>query len=204
MDNTLSVVGIAKKEVIPDWIVINTKILEQNINYEKAVEKANEKFIILQSILNTIGFKKEDLKIVNFSVESIYDVIDEKRIFTGFLVSYDLKLGFTFESQKLNDVIKTISNSLSQPELNISFVLKDPDKYREELINKAISNAKEIAEILVKAGNMRLAKLLNIQYNQQINPINPYTIRHLAKDNVFFNPQELVIQEMVTLKWLTM
>ncbi|MGI6607384.1 MAG: SIMPL domain-containing protein [Erysipelotrichaceae bacterium] len=170
MKKTITVKGIGKVSVKPDYVVVAITLESKDREYERAMNIASEHIDNITETLCLVGFDKEDLKTTSFTVRTDYD--DErdsngnyKRIFAGYSVVHDLKISFDFDMEKLAKTLSAISKCISQPDLSISFTVKDPEAINEELLISATKNARKKAKILCKAANVKLGELKLIDYN---------------------------------------
>ena len=58
-----------------------------------------------------------------------------------------------------------VSNSVSDPETDIRFTVKDKESPKEELLRSAAADARKKAEILTEASGVKLGELVNINYD---------------------------------------
>ena len=73
MNRTITIKGIGKLSLKPDYVVITFSLESENKDYNKAMSIASEDLDKLRSALATVGFAKEDLKTSNFSVSTQYE-----------------------------------------------------------------------------------------------------------------------------------
>ncbi len=179
MERTIIVKGVGSVSVKPDYIVLTLSIEEKDKSYEKAVDGAARKIDLLEDTAQRVGFEKGTLKTISFNVSTQYENVKAKngtyqRVFAGYGCFYHLKLSFDFDSSQLAAVLTAIADSGANPELNISFTVKDPAKVSEELLASASNNAREKAEILSRAAGVKLGQLIRIDYNwSELNIVSP-------------------------------
>ena len=81
------------------------------------------------------------------------------------MVNHRLKISFDFDTKVLSKALGTIAGCIAEPELSISFTVKEPSAVNEALLKSATINAKKKAEILCEASGAKLGELVNIDYN---------------------------------------
>ena len=87
---------------------------------------------------------------------------------------YRLKLAFGLDSKRLAAVLTAVAGSGAEPELNISFTVKEPAGVSEALLASAAANAREKAQVLCRASGVELGKLIRIDYSwDELNLVSP-------------------------------
>lgn len=170
MARTITVKGIGKVSARPDYVMLFMKLEAKDKEYNKAMDIATEQLSGLNGTLASIGFEKDAVKTTNFNVHTDYDSYKDKqgnyqRVFSGFVCSHQLKLSFDFDMKRLSQALAAIAHCLAQPELSITFTVKDPTAVNEALLREATVNAKKKAELLCEAFGIKLGQLLTIDYN---------------------------------------
>lgn len=170
MPRTITVKGMGRVTTTPDYVVISMSLEAHEQDYEATMELAAKKIEQLNTSLEEIGFEKKAVKTTNFNVRTDYERVKDrngnyKSVFNGYICSHRLKVEFDFETKRLAQTLYAISRCLAQPELSISFTVKDPSAVNKELLKSATINAKEKAQILCEASGVELGQLLTIDYN---------------------------------------
>ena len=170
MPRTITVKGMGRVTTSPDYVVISMSLMAQDNDYEETMELATKKIEYLNASLEEIGFEKKSVKTTNFNVRTDYERVKDrngnyKSVFNGYICSHRLKVEFDFDTKRLAQTLYAISKCLAEPELSISFTVKDPSAVNKELLKSATINAKEKAQILCEASGVELGQLLSIDYN---------------------------------------
>lgn len=170
MPRTITVKGMGRVTTAPDYVVISMSLTAQENDYEETMELAAKKIEYLNASLEEIGFEKKSVKTTNFNVRTDYERVKDrngnyKSVFNGYICSHRLKVEFDFDTKRLAQTLYAISKCLAEPELSISFTVKDPSAVNKELLKSATINAKEKAQILCEASGVELGQLLTIDYN---------------------------------------
>jgi len=170
MPRTITVKGMGRVTTAPDYVVISMSLEAHEQDYEATMELAAKKIEQLNASLEEIGFEKKSVKTTNFNVRTDYERVKDrsgnyKSVFNGYICSHRLKVEFDFDTKRLAQTLYAISRCLAQPELSISFTVKDPSAVNKELLRSATINAKEKAQILCEASGVELGQLLTIDYN---------------------------------------
>ena len=170
MPRTITVKGMGRFKAAPDYVVISMSLETHEQDYEATMELAAKKIEQLNSSLEEIGFEKKSVKTTNFNVRTDYERVKDrngnyKNVFNGYICSHRLKIEFDFDTKRLAQTLYAVSRCLAQPELYISFTVKDPSAVNIELLKSATVNAKEKAQILCEASGVELGELLTVDYN---------------------------------------
>ncbi|NLV49175.1 MAG: SIMPL domain-containing protein [Clostridiales bacterium] len=170
MPRTITVKGIGKVSLRPDYVVLSMALESRSMNYEEAMETAAESIELLNKALSGADFEKDAVKTTNFNVRTEYD--DElhkdgsfKRVFKGYIVTHNLKAEFDFDSVRLSKTLSAVGSCPAHPQLNVAFTVKETAAVYEEVLRSAAENAGRKAEILCKASGVALKDLLSIDYN---------------------------------------
>ena len=167
---TITVKGVGNAKVKPDYVILSMSLSTENLDYEKAMREAAEKIEHLNDSLLSIGFEKESVKTTDFNVRMDYESQKDSngnyyRVFNGFVVNHRLKVSFDFDTKLLSEALGAVASCIANPELSISFTVKEPSAVNEALLKSATENAKRKAEILCAASGTKLGDLVNIDYN---------------------------------------
>ncbi|MBQ9229278.1 MAG: SIMPL domain-containing protein [Eubacterium sp.] len=170
MDRKITVKGIGHITAKPDYVIIHLTVEEINKKYEKAVEEAAKRINALTAAISKIGFNAEDLKTVDYSIQSNVEYKPNRKgigeyIKNGFRCTNRLKLAFDFDSDKLSKTVNAITSCVADPRMNITFTVKDEEAVKDELLKSAGANARRRAEILCEAAGGKLGALVTVNYN---------------------------------------
>lgn len=212
---TIHIKGIGHAEQAPDQVILLLTLTAQNKEYSAAMKIGSQQIEMLREAIISAGFKGDDLKTTNFNVRAIYENEEYKdgkstryrQIFSAFECRHDLKLVFDFDNKKLNKAIDTIAACLSQPKISIAFAIKDTDAFNDEILKSAARDARRKAEILCAASNVKLGRLVNINYSWSEIEIRQEEIlcakyEPTEQENSFdFQPEEIKAADTVEFLW---
>ncbi len=212
---TIHIKGIGHAEQAPDQVVLSLTLTAQNKEYSAAMKIGSQQIEMLREAIISAGFKGDDLKTTNFNVRAIYENEEYKdgkstryrQVFSAFECRHDLKLVFDFNNKKLNKAIDTIAACLSQPKISIAFTIKDTDAFNDEILKSAARDARRKAEILCAASNVKLGRLVNINYSWSEIEIRQEEIlcakyEPTEQENSFdFQPEEIKAADTVEFFW---
>ena len=215
MPRTITVKGVGKLSLKPDYTVVSLSLKTVNKVYDTAMSKAAEALDALRKALVGIGFQKDDLKTSDFNVGIERDSVRDKdgsyrTVFVGYAVRHQLKLEFDFDSALLSKTLGAIATCIAEPELNIQFTVKDKEAVNTALLESACANAREKAEILAKASGVALGALMTIDYNwgelHLYSPTNyemdtDCMVKACAAPSMDIEPDDIDVTDSVTFVW---
>ncbi len=214
MSRTITVKGTGLVSAAPDMTVVDLTVKTVDKNYDISLSRSSEKLEDLQKALTDIGFCANDLKTTSFNVYAEREnVCDEngryKSVFAGYACVNSLKIEFGFDTALLSKVLSAVSDCIAEPELNISFTVKDKDALCEELLKNAAYDANKKAVILASASDVKIGKLLSVNYDfasVSFNSPTSYALDNacLGKAravNVNITPEDVSLKDSVTFVW---
>lgn len=214
MDRTITVRGTGSVSVAPDLTVLRVTLKSLDKEYEKAMADASAQIAKLQAAVQAVGFAEEDLKTESFNVCSEYEGVQDERgnyknVFKGYACMHAMKLEFAFDTKLLSAVLSAAAKSTAEPELNISFTVKDKNAVSEALLKNAAENARQKAEILCAASGVRLGELLSVNYDwSELHMVSPTSFgmerQCMAKNamaDMAFHPDDISVSDSAAFVW---
>ncbi len=219
MERNLKVTGTGKIAVKPDLIriiVTQTAVLK---NYEDAIRESGEKKAQLVEELLKVGFKKEDVKTLQFNLSTEYENYQDKdkswkNRLVGYRYNHQMNVKFPVDNARLGKVLSAVAASASEPEFSIQYTLSKPDDAKNQLIAQAVADSKIKAEVLAKAAGVQLGEVQNIDYSwNQVElvsrPVNAmlYKARGAANDcaesslAMDIEADDIKVTDTVTVVW---
>ena len=185
MARTITVKGVGNVSAKPDYITLGLSVTSKELDYEKAMVGSSRKIELLENSINRLGFAKGDLKNTSFNVTTLYENVSDRqgnyrRQFCGYSCVYRFNLSFDFDNGRLSDTLAAIMVCGADPELSISFTIKDPAWLKEQMLERAAADAKARAEILCRAANVELGQLVSIDYDWSEIGFIPPSSDHMA------------------------
>lgn len=178
MERTITMKGVGRAAVRPDFVIVSLTVEAKEKKYASAVGSAAEKISCLNKALEGAGMEPDSAKTESYQVQAKYNFARDRknqmqRQFEGYSCVHRLKIEFDYDAELLGKALATISQSLADPQLDVSFTVKNKDAVDEELLANAAENAKRKAETLCTASGAALGKLIRIDYDWS--DINIYT-----------------------------
>lgn len=216
MERQITVKGIGKMTVPVDYVEIKFTLDEMNKDYKKGYETFENHIQELQKIVQSIGFKKEDLKASELDVTPEYDNIRKNGkyidVFKGYNFITELKLCFDFDSTKLGEVFSLTSDAKCAPRIDVEFTVKDKEEIKKNLLADAAKDAREKANILCEAMGVKLGNLITINYNwTEVNIYSNtnYALKHTdrvvygcaERSLIDFTPDDISVTDNASFIW---
>lgn len=171
---TVTVTGEAQSQIKSQIAVFSAGVTGVNDNKDTAINDVNQKIEKIIEAVKTFGISEADTKTQNMSVyqseETYYEEGRQKSRLGQWRVNntIEIKLRDVEKSAELADLLtKNGANNVYGP----NFSVDDTSKTENSLLEEAIKNAREKAEIIAKSTNRRLGKVVNVTEGSQTAPI---------------------------------
>ena len=216
---TIRVTGKGQIRVKPDMTRITMSLEGLYPEYGETLRHSSEDTERLKDVLAPFGFSRSDLKTLNFNVDTEYESYKEhdtyKQRFVGYRFHHLMKVEFGSDNDRLGKVLYALANCLVKPEFWISYTVKDPEAAKNELLGKAVSDAKDKAAVLTEAAGVTLKDVQSIDYSWgeidfEVRPMN----RTLMADECMapmaagtgsydmdIEPDDIEVSDTVTVLW---
>lgn len=158
----IKLISTAKNSYKPDiniFKITYTTIKKTSLECQQAY---NEYLLTLKEEFKN---KFPSFKRVHFSILNSYKsgVNISKKIYEGLKLTTSFIYKDHIENQYKNT--EEFSNSSLNLEIEVSYSLKDYDKYQNEVLKEAISKGKEKAEFIASTINKKVGEIEEIEYN---------------------------------------
>ncbi len=161
---TIRVTGKGQLKVKPDMTRITMSLEGTFPEYSDALRRSAEDTERIKDLLSGFGFERTDLKTLNFNVETEYESYKEhgtyKQRFVGYKYHHLMKVEFESDNERLGKLLYALAHCPVKPEFRLSYTVKDPEAAKNELLGKAIADAKEKATVLTTAAGVTLKSML--------------------------------------------
>ena len=110
------------------------------------------------------------MKTKSFDVNTEYESYrdnnnDYKEHFIGYQYTHVLKVEFDSDNDRLGKILYALTNCTVSPKFRISYTVKDTTAAKNQLLEKAIADAKEKAAVLAHASGVALKDIQSIDYS---------------------------------------
>ena len=209
----LKVAGTGDMRVTPDQAVVSMTVKTTDMDFNKAVQKLNEKTDRLYKKLLNAGFQREEIKTSQLNVQENGQWRDGNYIDSGYVATQNLELRFKRDHQRMAKLMDAFSAEKGAEALfHFGFALSDDARQQaeEELIRRAIQDARNKAAVIAKTSGVKLGQISNIVYGQpDMRPVPMYEAAMMdmsmrsAKGQEMPNieVQEIEMQDTITIYW---
>ena len=210
MQKTITVRGTGRATAKPDTVHILFQLVNRNKQYLRAMNDASKDLENLKKSLQSVGMSPDELKTMNFCVDTDRKYVDGHYVFECFAIHHKFKIVMDFDRESLGRVLSAVTKSCSDPALTVKFTVKDQTAIKDELFATAAANARNIAESLCKGSGATLGELLSINYSWQ--EVDFYSHTEAAPqgseeggsaecDPPEINPDDIEASDSVTFVW---
>ncbi len=169
--NTVSVNGNAQVTVKPDVAYITLGTLNNNVNAATARTANNAAMDKIMVAVKAQGVADKDIKTVNYSISPTYDISGIK--ITGYQIINNIQVKVN-NLDKLGQIIQTATSAGANTADSLYFDLKDREGAYNQALTKAIENARQRAETLVKSANGTLCEVISVTETSNYDPTPIY------------------------------
>lgn len=207
---TVTVNGTSKVSIIPDMTELNIHVSSLKMNMADATKAVGDQTQQYLKILKQLGFQETDVKTTNFSASKNRIYRANGPIDSGYVVSQNLTVKFGYNQTTLQKIVARFSEAKDPVDFNIGFYVSDllREKTEAELQGKAVADARKKATNLTAAAGVKVAGLKAIVYGNDVSSPVYYKDMRMTMNaemsdgaNLSFAPQEIELQETVTVVW---
>lgn len=211
---TIAITGKSTLNVKTDYVKIRFEINEIDLSYENTMSLLTKKAMRIKDVILKCGFKEEDLKTSDFSIDKStrYNDKSKKLIFLGYRAQENLNIAFPIDNDKINLILNGIWKEVQEVDFNISFFCDNPNKYENQLIQMATKDAKEKATMIADALGVKLANVERVDFSfSEIHIENEleYDLNYNVccdaapsyKALPDMNPQDTKLEKHITIIW---
>jgi uncharacterized protein YggE len=162
---TISVSGNGKASAPPDMATIQTGVVTQANTAREALSANNEAMAKLLDVLKQHGIADKDVQTSSFNVHPVYKHDPEGRSepeVTGYRVHNQVSVDVRHLA-KLGQVLDALVEAGSNQISGISFGVDDPTGILNQARSRAISDAKNRAEVYAQAAGVKVGRVQAIR-----------------------------------------
>lgn len=214
-EKLITVTGRGGIHVVPDVTRLELTLVSLHDTYEEAYTQAKSNIDKLSEIMDKVKLNADLPKTIRFNIDkktqSEYDKynhhIGEK--FIGFELKHVVKIDLGMDNVLLNQIIKLIGQYLKQAEIEIGYTVKDSRPSELKMLERAVKDAKEKAEIMAKACGCSLGLVKDINYSvQELHIYSQARQIHASaeasccnEESLDITPDDLAVSDDVTVEW---
>lgn len=166
---TIRVMGIGNVKVAPDTTKLSFAVDSLHKDYESAYAEAAVGNRDLRKALEQMQLPKDSLKTSDFSItkETEWKRKEEKWVFIGFKLRQTLAIELPLDSVITSKVISALGAAWPELEVKISFIKKDSHDVKLQILESAVKDAREKAEVIACTLGHKLGGIVNVDYSKR-------------------------------------
>ena len=165
---TIRVMGVGNIKVAPDTTRLRFSVESTYEEYEDAYADAAVGNGELQKALQKLKLPKESLRTSDFSITRNREWNRDKGcyIYDGFKLEQNLALELPLDSVLTSKVIAALGAAWPELEVKISFIRKDVHDVKLQILESAVKDAREKAEVIASTLGHKLGGIVNVDYSK--------------------------------------
>ena len=209
----ISIQGKGSIHVVPDVTRITISINHHGKTYKEVYAKGKENSEWIRKILEFNKKPGSLAKSLYFDVSehtiNIYDdegsgeIVDTVK--DGFDLHQTVKIDLPIDNVLVNNIVRGVGKFIPNAQVSIGFTVQDLRPYQLKMLKRAVSDAKEKAQIMAEAAGAKLGKVLEINYNfshidtysQARNIHSNEEAKESTADALDISPDDMVISDRV-------
>lgn len=196
---TVTVMGAAKSQQKTQIAVFSAGVKVVKDNKQEAIDEVNQKIKALTAAVKGFGIKDEDIKTQNLNIyqqEETYYEEGRQKVRPG-----QWNVGTTIEIKlrdvdRASDLADLLSRSGATNVYGPNFSVDNPEVADNTLLEEATKNAREKAEVLARASNKKLGKVLSVVEGTQ--PVTVFSTLREGGGGGGLEPGSETIQKSIT------
>ena len=217
MDNkaTINVTGNGRIHVVPDVTRLEVRVESVFESYDVAYQQAKENAKWIKQVLEYNHKNGELAKTIRLDISdhtiNEYDDDDHYvgKIKDGFDLDQRFKVDLEIDPVLLNKIVRGVGKFVKDAQISIGYTIRDPRPLQLKMLERAVKDATEKAQIMAKAAGCKLGSVINIQYGfHEIHVYSEARNIHsnseaLACDSnsLDISPDDLAMSDNVKVEW---
>lgn len=214
-NRTIAVTGKGSIHVVPD--VTRLEVIVESVfkTYEDAYHQAKENSKWMVQILEYNHKSGKLAKTIRLDITdhtvSEYDEDDHYigQIKDGFDLNQRFKIDLGMDTILLNKIIRGVGKFIPGAQISIGYTVQDPRPFQLKMLERAVKDATEKAQIMAEAAGCKLGPVNNIYYNHQdISVYSEARNIHSNKEamacdsnSLNISPDDLSMNDNVKVEW---
>lgn len=152
---TIRVNGKAKIAVEPDTVIVRMDVHTEALSLTQAQqENAQRMEKVIHSLLN-LGIRQEDMQTTAFTIQPMYDYVENKQVFRGFEVKNELTVSFD-EAEAAGKIVDTAVEHGINHVSEIRFSTENHTYFYKQAVIMALEDAVSIAFAMAEKMQLQL------------------------------------------------
>jgi uncharacterized protein YggE len=190
----------------PDTVILGLELVSEHKDYGKATADAGRKLELLRAALPKAGLTAEQLKTESFNIGVERDYNAGTYTFRAYSVKHHLNLRLPFEPVQLGRVLAAVTASNAKANLSLTFTVADAEEVKRRVLEDAVRNARNRAEVIAAAAGQKLGAIHAIEYGHTEILIRPavHEMSGACEEpamNLDLNPADIEAEDTVLMAW---
>ena len=213
-EKIIRVTGKGTVHIAPDITRVTVNIKSLGRTYPELYQRAQLNLQELGNIVEKHGLPKKLPKTISFDIDkhevAKYDAKGNFNgyVFEGYELKQEIKIDLGMDTKVLASIVQLIGQLLTDAQINIGYTVKEPRPAELRMLEKAVKDATEKADIMAKAAGCKLGLVKEIDYSEQ--HIEIYSqVREMScaeapcadEASLDINPDDLAATQRVTITW---
>ena len=215
---TIRVTGKGTLKLRPDLTRLTLTLQGKDADYGETLRRSTEQTETLRCVLEKLGFVRDALKTLQFSVDTLYEGYQDEHgnyqnRFVGYQFQHTLKIEFPSDNALLGRTLYALAHCDAAPEFRIGYTVSEPEAAKNALLEQAVRDARAKAELLSAAAGTKLGDILNINYSWgeadfEVRPMhkmlaaeNCVAARAAGSYDMNIEPDDVSVSDTVTVLW---
>ncbi len=173
---TITVVGTAKTQERSQIASFTAGVSSINDDKEAAINEVNQKVALIIEAVKSFGISEADIQTQNLSIyqseETFYEEVRQKQRQGQWRVSNSINITLR-DIDQASELASLLTSSGATDVYGPNFRLDDTQEAESGLLDQAIANARGKAEIIAKASDGRLGKVISVSEGYQTARVYP-------------------------------
>lgn len=171
-------------EIIRVTVNVDSKLQKKVAEANQIVDKA---IIDIKTYCKTRNIEAKQIKLINYNTTNVYETIEKtnqiddknsfktrEQVFVGYRTNATLMFEFDFDMKETAIIFEELGN-IENITYRMVYALREPEKYKKEVVAMAVKNAFEMAEVLAIAANSKIIGTEKISYGYDSDePVRQY------------------------------
>ena len=171
-------------EIIRVTVNVDSKLQKKVAEANQIVDKA---IIDVKEYCKTRNIEAKQIKLISYNTTNVYETIEKtnqiddknsfktrEQVFVGYRTNATLMFEFDFDMKETAIIFEELGN-IENITYRMVYALRDPEKYKKEVVAMAVKNAFEMAEVLATAANSKIIGTEKISYGYDSDePVRQY------------------------------
>lgn len=205
---TIRVMGTGFVKIAPDTTKLTFSIDSKHDSYEKAYNEASIGNKGLRDALEKLNIPKDSLKTSDFSIEKHREWISkEVRWLTEYHLNQQLSIELPLDGILTSKVMSALGTAWPELEVNISFIRKDSHDAKLQILESAVKDAREKAEVIATTLGHKLGGIVSVDYSKRNIEIDVHDDGQLCDEHcigaspIDYTPEDIEAGDTVETVW---